>query len=252
MFQGKVCVIVGAAQGIGCRIAEQFAACKCRMAFMDSDKQAGRLLAQRLWENFGTEVFFFHGRTCSEEDLEIFAGAVVEQFGRIDFLINNTGLNKEGLISGVDSLKDVQTVWQISVAVPCILDKMFRNYFEPGGAQVYTVPHRGFFRKEDERVYQLVKTSVEDMTRLCADSYRGVVRVNCVCAEDCRECRHSEMQFTEESGDGFAEAVRFLCEKKADFLNGKSMCVDGNLKKLLAYHGHKDDWKLRPFPVRRQ
>lgn len=252
MFQGKVCVIVGAAQGIGCRIAEQFAACKCRIAFMDSDKQAGRMLAQRLWESFGTEVFFFHGRTCSEEDLEIFAGAVVERFGSIDFLINNTRVKKEGLISGIDSLQDAQTAWQISVAVPCILDKMFRNHFEPGGAQVYTVPQRDFFHKEDERIYQMVKTSVENMTRLCADSYRGVVRVNCVCAEDCRECMHSKVNFSEESGEELVEAIHFLCEKKSDFLNGKSMCVDGSLRKLLAYQGHQDDWKLRPFPLRRQ
>lgn len=233
MFQGKVCVIVGAAKGAGRLIAEQFAARGCTIAFMDSDKKSGRWLKTALSRKFGADTFFFHGDTGSEEDLEIFASVVVDQYGRIDYFINNASLNQETLLSGYDTMAVTQAALRISVVAPYILDKIFKGHFKDGGVEVYTIPGRDFFLQEDERAYRMVKESVESLTRLCAESYQGHVRVNCICTDETREGSKTYL----------ADTIRFVCEDSSAFLNGKSMSADSGLMKMTAYPGN-DGWNI--------
>jgi len=89
MFQGKLCVIVGVTGELGRTIAEKLAAKRCNIAIMDNNKAMGKRLAKTLRENYGVETFFFHGRTENEEDLEIFASAVMELYGKVNFLIHS-------------------------------------------------------------------------------------------------------------------------------------------------------------------
>ena len=86
MFQKKICVVVGGAKGRGSCLVEKYAQQNYYIAFMDTDKESGSLLKQKVEEQYGKRVFFFHGDVNSEEDLELFAGAVIGQFRKVDRL----------------------------------------------------------------------------------------------------------------------------------------------------------------------
>ncbi len=86
MFQKKICVIVGGAKGRGRKLVEKYAGEKYRIAFMDIDKESGNSLKEKLEGEFGRKVFFFNGNVNSEEDRELFAGAVKAQYRKIDCL----------------------------------------------------------------------------------------------------------------------------------------------------------------------
>lgn len=86
MLQKKVCVIVSGAKGRGRRIVKKFAEKGYRIAFMDIDKESGDSLRKEVEEKYGVKVFFFHGNVNSEEDRELFAGAVRAQYKKIDCL----------------------------------------------------------------------------------------------------------------------------------------------------------------------
>lgn len=86
MFQRKICVVVGGARGRGSRLVEKYAEKSYQIALMDMDKESGNLLKKKVEEIYGRKMFFFHGDAGSEEDLELFAGAVIGQYGRIDRL----------------------------------------------------------------------------------------------------------------------------------------------------------------------
>ena len=90
MFKGKLCVIVGADNLESLTHAEYFAKSGCNIAFMDSNKALGIRFADVVKKEYGVKVFFFHGSTSSEEDLDIFKAATLDQFGPVDFLINGT------------------------------------------------------------------------------------------------------------------------------------------------------------------
>ena len=72
MFQDKVAVVTGGAQGIGRCICEEFT------------KQGARVCTIDLLEND-----FFQGDVGKKEDLERFAQKVIQTYGRVDFLVNN-------------------------------------------------------------------------------------------------------------------------------------------------------------------
>lgn len=192
MFRGKKCVIVGALEGIGRLLVEQLAARGCNIAFIDKRKEEGNMLADDLKTRFGVDMFFFHGDTDREEDLELFANAAGARFGSISSFICTAGLYTEGLLSGYDTLQDMQTILQNSVSIPYVLHKVLKEYMETGGIEVYAVPGRAFFRQDDAAAYRIVKESVESLTQTCANSYHGRVRVNCICADTLKMMAYPE------------------------------------------------------------
>lgn len=215
MFQEKVCVMVGATRGVGQLLAERFAAKGCCIAFMDADKKAGIWMKTLLQEEFDTEVFFFHGDSRSEEDLEIFAAAVVEMYGRIDYLIHNGTVQRKRTSFGREMVLDLSDVFQVGCVAPYILDQSFHNHFEEGGVEIFTIPDQSWYGSRYSGVCRLVRESIESLTKFCAEQYKGRVRVNCVSA--------GERGLDELSLQELADTICFLCEEKTDFLNGESI-----------------------------
>lgn len=86
MLQKKICVVVGGARGRGESLVEKYAGQNYHIAFMDTDKISGVNLKRKIEKKYGRKVFFFHGDAGSEEDRELFAGAVIGQYKKVDCL----------------------------------------------------------------------------------------------------------------------------------------------------------------------
>ncbi len=95
MFQKKICVVVGGANGKGSHLIEEYAGREYTIAFMDIDKKSGVLLKEKIEKSYGKNVFFFHGDANSEEDLELFAGAIIGQYKKVDCLYYRTDISQE-------------------------------------------------------------------------------------------------------------------------------------------------------------
>ncbi len=88
MDNTRVCVLTG---GTGAReysVLEKYASQGCRIAFMDTNKEVGRMIKEELERIYSASVFFFHGDITSEEDRDIFFAAVKEMYGRMDYVIS--------------------------------------------------------------------------------------------------------------------------------------------------------------------
>lgn len=109
MCKKKICVVVGGAKGRGSNLVEEYAGRRYHIAFMDTDKERGKLLKEKMEKEYGRKVFFFHGDAGSEEDLELFAGAVIGQYRKVDCLYYRTDIAENaGEIEGLlrDHLKE--------------------------------------------------------------------------------------------------------------------------------------------------
>ncbi len=95
MFHNKICVVVGGANGKGSCLVEEYAGQNYTIAFMDTDKESGFLLKEKVEQRYGNKVFFFHGDANSEEDLELFAGAIIGQYKKVDCLYYRTDIAEE-------------------------------------------------------------------------------------------------------------------------------------------------------------
>lgn len=87
MTRGKVCVFTG---GVGAKeftLLVKYALTGCAIAFIDKNEMLGKKIKEELEQKYQVPVFFFHGDNESEEDRDLFKGAVQEMYGGADYII---------------------------------------------------------------------------------------------------------------------------------------------------------------------
>ena len=72
MANTKVCVLAGNTGAKEYSMMEKYASQGCNIAFMDQNKELGRMIQEELERVYQVAVFFFHGDVDSEEDRDIF------------------------------------------------------------------------------------------------------------------------------------------------------------------------------------
>jgi 3-oxoacyl-[acyl-carrier protein] reductase len=105
-LQDRVTLITGGAAGIGQATAERFAEEGAIVAICDVNRTAGEAVAAAL----GNKALFHEVNIADRQAVQQWVDAVVEQFGRIDVLVNNAGLLRDGLLVRV---KDGELVKQM-------------------------------------------------------------------------------------------------------------------------------------------
>jgi NAD(P)-dependent dehydrogenase (short-subunit alcohol dehydrogenase family) len=89
--QGKVCIITGAALGIGRACAVRLAEEGARLALFDLLDEPGRALAHDLRAR-GVDVDYWHVDVSKESAVREAIAAVVARFGSLHVLVNNAGI----------------------------------------------------------------------------------------------------------------------------------------------------------------
>lgn len=98
LLEGKVAIITGASRGIGKGIAEAFVAQGAIVAFsyVSSDEKA-KALEQELSQG-GSVAKGFKSDASDFNQAQTLVDAVVEEFGRVDVLVNNAGITRDNLL----------------------------------------------------------------------------------------------------------------------------------------------------------
>ena len=111
-LQNATIVITGGARGIGRAIAERFARDGAHLALIDLD--AGDLEKARgeLLDHGGT-VRTYVANVTHEEQVGATMAQIARDFGRLDVVVNNAGIVKDGLLLKV---KDGEVVERLSLA----------------------------------------------------------------------------------------------------------------------------------------
>ncbi len=98
LLEGKTAVITGAARGIGKAIALRFAAEGANIAFTDLayDENVQRL--EKELTAFGVKAKGYASNASNYLDTNEVIKMIVEDFGRIDALVNNAGITRDTLL----------------------------------------------------------------------------------------------------------------------------------------------------------
>lgn len=91
MVNDKVVVITGSASGIGYEIGKTFAENGSKIVLTDLNEEGVKASAQEL-KDLGYEAIGLKADVTSEEDIKNMIQAAHKEYGRIDVLINNAGL----------------------------------------------------------------------------------------------------------------------------------------------------------------
>ena len=89
-IEGKVCIVTGAASGLGEATARLLATEGGRLVLTDINQEKGEALAQEL-RQAGQEAMFLPQDVTQEEDWQRVFNTLLERYGKIDVLVNNAG-----------------------------------------------------------------------------------------------------------------------------------------------------------------
>ena len=233
-FEDKVAVITGGAQGIGRCIAEEFRKAGAHVCVID--RQEGE---------------HFVGNIADKDTLERFAKAVIERYGRVDYLVNNA----LPVMLGIDTCSYEQFQYALSVGVtaPFYLSKLFLPHFAERAAIVNISSSRDRMSQPQTESYTAAKGGIAALTHALAVSLAGKVRVNSISPGwiDTTGTFYDGPDAIQQPAGrvgnpmDIASMVLYLCSDKAGFITGENICIDGGMTRQMIYHGD-NGWKLEP------
>ncbi len=169
-FEGKSAIVTGATRGIGKAIAMELAKRGARVAFnyARSADEAEKVKAEI--ENAGVKAFAESCDVSNTEASAEFVKKVKDEFGSIDFLVNNAGITRDNLIMRMkeddwDAVIDtnLKGAWNFSKAV---LRPMMKN--ENGGSILNITSISGVVGMLGQSNYSASKAGMIGLTKSLA------------------------------------------------------------------------------------
>jgi NAD(P)-dependent dehydrogenase (short-subunit alcohol dehydrogenase family) len=239
----RVAIVTGAARGIGRHVAIDLAKRGYRIAANDLDAPMGTLEELR---TAGTETLSVPGDVSGEAAVRGMVGAVMDEFGRIDVLVNNAGIS--AIVPAEETtLAEWNRTLTVNLTGPFLLCREFgKVMLERGSGSIVNVSSvAGLLGVSDRAAYNASKHGLIGLTRTLAAEWGGRgVRVNAVCPGWVKTEMDEEDQgsagYTDTDIEGrvpmarfatpedIARAIAFLSDPEwSGFVNGHTLSVDG-------------------------
>ena len=182
-LDGNVCIVTGAASGIGKRIAEVYAQAGGQVAIADLMPDAAEATAQAIREGGGQALAVAMDVT-DEQQVADGVARVVEEWGRVDVLVSNAGIQIVNKVTDF-SLAD----WKKMLAIhldgaflttrECLRDMERRR---EGGAIIYMGSVHSHLASRLKAPYVTAKHGLLGLCRTVAKEAAGYgVRANVIC-----------------------------------------------------------------------
>lgn len=97
----KVALVTGGNQGIGAAVVTKLASDGFFVVInhhSDSSKQAAEQLAETLEREYGIETMVLQADVADFDQVKEMVASIKDRFGRIDVLVNNAGITRDGLV----------------------------------------------------------------------------------------------------------------------------------------------------------
>jgi len=242
-FAGKVAVVTGASRGIGLAIATRLVAEGARVCVTARKPEPLRAAVDLLG---GAEhAVGVAGRADDPEHRRQAVATTVDQFGRVDILINNTGINPVyGSMSGTDPGAAAK-VFDVNVIAALSWVEEVRKLGLgdlPGAAIVNVASIAGLRPAAGIGVYGASKAALIHVTAQLGLELAPRIRVNAVApgvvktrfATALYEGREEQVAATYPLGrlghpEDVAAAVAFLASDDASWITGQTLTLDGGL-----------------------
>jgi NAD(P)-dependent dehydrogenase (short-subunit alcohol dehydrogenase family) len=121
----KVAIVTGAGGGIGYEAARALLWLGAKVVLAEIDEDKGRYAAQKLSGEFGSgKALFVHTDVGDEQSVSNLANQSIDQFGKVDIVINNATIARLGLVVDVP-IEDWDASYRVNLRGPVLLARAF-------------------------------------------------------------------------------------------------------------------------------
>ena len=244
-LDGNVTIITGGGKGIGFGLAQAFAAEGSDLVL--TGRTESRLIAakDKLEKEYGIRVLPVVADGADEEAIKNVVKKTVEQFGKIDTLVNNAQVSKAGLPLVEHTREDFDLAINSGLyAAFFYMRECFPYLKETKGSVINFASGAGLFGKLGQSSYAAAKEGIRGMSRVAAAEWGpDGVRVNVVCPLAMTE---SLQEWKENYPDLFAKTIQgiplgrfadprndigrvcvFLASEDASYVTGETITLQG-------------------------
>jgi NAD(P)-dependent dehydrogenase (short-subunit alcohol dehydrogenase family) len=244
-FTGKAAIVTGSSRGIGYAIAERLLREGAAVTISSrKEDQINAAAAQLRSSVDGARVLAVPANTGSDEQREEVVRRTVEEFGSIDVLVNNTGINPTyGPLADAD-LNAVRKIFDVNVvaALGYVQLALKAGMAAHGGSVINIASVAGLRSSGVIAAYGASKAALIRLTEELAWQLGPKVRVNAV-APAVVKTKFAEALYTEGEEkltnnypmkrlgepEDVARLVAFLASDEASWITGETVRVDGGL-----------------------
>jgi NAD(P)-dependent dehydrogenase (short-subunit alcohol dehydrogenase family) len=241
-FEGRVALVTGASRGIGLAVATELVARGARVCIT---ARTAETLAEAVEKLGGPErAIAVPGKADDPAHQEEAVARTLESFGRLDMLVNNTGINPVfGSVLDVEASAAAK-IFAVNVLAPIAWTKRARDAWmgEHGGAIVNVASIAGLQASPGIGMYGVSKAALIRLTIELATELGPGIRVNAV-APAVVKTRFASALYEgreEEAAKAYplkrlgvpediAGAVAYLLSDDAGWVTGQTLVLDGGI-----------------------
>jgi NAD(P)-dependent dehydrogenase (short-subunit alcohol dehydrogenase family) len=179
----KTAIVTGGSKGLGLAMAEGLASAGAKILIISINEKEGKAAAEKIVKEYKTKAIAISATVTSEEEMQKAVETTIKEFGVIDILINNAGINIRGPIDELsyDDFKKVQQTnvdgtWLPSKAVVPQMKK------QKSGRIINLASTLGVVGLANRTPYATSKGAVVQMTRALALELAPFnITVNAIC-----------------------------------------------------------------------
>ncbi len=244
LLEGKTALITGAARGIGKAIALKYAEQGANVAFTDLAIDDNAKATEAELAKFGVKAKGYASNAANFEDTHKVVDEILKDFGRIDILINNAGITRDGLM-----MRMTEQQWDMVMSVNLKSAFNFVHALCPimmkqrGGSIINMSSVVGLSGNAGQANYSASKAGMIGLAKSIAKEMgsRGI-RANCICpgfiitemtgvlADDVKK-RWEEQIPLRRGGtpDDVANVALFLGSDLSSYVTGQAIPVCGGM-----------------------
>ena len=242
-LEGKVAVITGAGRGIGAAIARRFAAEGASLVLNSLSDSAAKVVEEITAA--GGKALAVQGDVSKADDVAKVIDAAVSTFGRLDILINNAGITRDGLLMRMseeewDAVMDTN-LKSVYLCCRAALRPMLKSR---GGGRIISLSSViGLSGNAGQANYAASKAGIIGFTKSLAKELSSrQVTVNAIApgfivtdmtagmSEEAKQTLLKRIPLgTLGSAEDIASIAAFLASDEAKYITGQTLTVDGGM-----------------------
>ena len=179
----KTAIVTGGSKGLGLAMAEGLSSAGANLVIISRNEKEGKAAAEKIIKEYKTKAIAISATVTSEEEIQKAVATTIKEFGSIDILINNAGINIRGPIDEL-SYEDFKKVQQTNVDGTWIPSKAVVPQMkkQKSGRIINLASTLGVVGLANRTPYATSKGAVVQMTRALALELAPFhITVNAIC-----------------------------------------------------------------------